>query len=144
WPGIYHEKMSDTAGVLVTTPHVHIRGMDRNLVVVDGTNGTGSTPCPSDAASQDLTGRSGIEVFKVDGTSVDNLTVCNYLQNGEGGKEIWWNGGDGSGTIGIGIYNGSYLTATSTFYNGADQPLASYGIFVSNARGPGTISYSYA
>jgi hypothetical protein len=44
----------------------------------------------------------------------------------------------------MGTYSGSYLTATSMFYGGASSPMAQYGIFVSNARGPGMISYSYA
>src|SRR5438128_1905269 len=54
WSGVYHEKGSDQAGVLITTPNVHLRGMDRNLVVVDGSNGTAARPCPADAALQDL------------------------------------------------------------------------------------------
>lgn len=137
WPGVYHEKGSAEAGVLVTTPNVHIRGMDRNLVIIDGTNGSPGAPCPPDANLQDLAGRNGIEVFKADGGSVENLTVCNYLEGPSGGgNEIWWNGGDGSGAIGLGTYDGNYLTATSTFYGGTDQPLAQYGIFVSNANGP--------
>ncbi|TMA60633.1 MAG: hypothetical protein E6J75_00885, partial [Deltaproteobacteria bacterium] len=57
WPGVYHEKGSDQAGVLITTPGVHLRGMDRNLVVVDGSNGTAAAPCPADPALQDLTPR---------------------------------------------------------------------------------------
>jgi len=145
WPGVYHEKEMDGAGVLITTANVHIRGMDRNLVIVDGSNGTAASPCPSDAALQDTSGREGIEVFKVDGTSIDNLTVCNYLDGPNGaGNQIWWNGGDGSGLIGMGTYSGSYLTATSTFFGGDDQSMGQYGIFVSNAKGPGTVSYSYA
>ena len=151
WPGVYHEKQTDRQGnllpdgLLITTPSIHLRGLDRNLVIVDGSNGTADDPCPSDLALQDLTGRNGIEISKVDGVSVENLTVCNYLPGPAGGEgnQIWWNGGDGSGLIGMGSYTGSYLTATSTFYD-PNSPLAEYGIFVSNARGPGTISYSYA
>ncbi|TMB48498.1 MAG: hypothetical protein E6J60_14380, partial [Deltaproteobacteria bacterium] len=151
WPGVYHEKQTDRQGnllpdgLLITTPSIHLRGLDRNLVIVDGSNGTAADPCPSDLALQDLTGRNGIEISKVDGVSVENLTVCNYLPGPAGGEgnQIWWNGGDGSGLIGMGSYTGSYLTATSTFYD-PNSPLAEYGIFVSNARGPGTISYSYA
>src|SRR5690242_18444245 len=60
WPGVYHEK-GDPAGVYVTKANLHIRGMDRNLVIVDGSNGTAAAPCPSDAASQDFTPRNGIE-----------------------------------------------------------------------------------
>src|SRR5690348_307696 len=134
WPGTYHEKGTAGAGVYIDKPGIHIRGMDRNRVIVDGTNAGDSTPCSSNAAFQDTSGRNGIEVFKADGVTIDNLTVCNYLSgpNGEG-NEIWWNGGDGSGTVGLGSYGGSYLSATSTYYGGDSAPMAFYGIFVSNA-----------
>src|SRR5881392_3292538 len=40
-PGDYHEqgikKADEPAGVLIRTPGIHLRGMDRNGVVVDGT-----------------------------------------------------------------------------------------------------------
>src|SRR5206468_5705729 len=135
WPGVYHEKGSDDPGVLITTPRVHLRGMDRNPVLVDGSNGAAAAPCPADPALQDLTPRNGIEVFRASGTSIENLTVCNYLSStsGEAGNEIWWNGGDGSGTIGMGSYSCSYLTATSTFYASPCAPLAQHGFFDSNA-----------
>src|SRR5436309_3001362 len=55
WPGVYHEKGSDRAGVLITTPNVHLRGLDRNLIIVDGSNGTAAEPCPSAKALQDFT-----------------------------------------------------------------------------------------
>src|SRR5215831_4747731 len=48
WPGVYHEKATPDAGVLITTPNIHLRGLDRNLVIVDGSNGAADTPCPSD------------------------------------------------------------------------------------------------
>src|SRR5258708_7682174 len=117
WPGVYHEKGAAQAGVLITKPNIHLRGMDRNLVVVDGSNGTAAGPCPSDKALQDFTARSGIVVSKADNVSIENLTVCNYLADGYGhqGNEIWWNGGDGSGTIGLTRYHGAYLTATSQY-----------------------------
>jgi hypothetical protein len=62
-------------------------------------------------------GRNGIEVFKVDGVTIENLTACNSLGDlmGNNGNQIWWDGGDGSGKIGVGSYSGSYLTASSTF-----------------------------
>src|SRR5438034_9028266 len=41
-------------------------------------------------------------------------------------------------------YLGSYLTATSMFYAGPNAPMAQYGIFASNAAGPGSIMNSYA
>jgi hypothetical protein len=151
-PGTYHEMGSNIAGVLITTPGIHLRGMDRNGVVVDGTNPNPAT-CSSNPADQNTgvngAGRNGIEVFKVDGVTIENLTVCNFLGDlmGNNGNQIWWNGGDGSGKIGIGSYSGSYLTASSTFYQQGTpismQQLAQYGIFASNAKGPGSISYSY-
>src|SRR3989441_6919301 len=138
WPGVYHEKGSNEAGVLITTPGVHLRGMDRNLVVVDGSNGTATAPCPADAALQDLTPRDGIEAFKVSGTSIENLTVCNYLSSTSGGarNEIWWNGGDGGGTIGEGGHSGRHLAAPSKFYAGPSEPMAPSGIFPRHAPRP--------
>ncbi|WP_225101842.1 right-handed parallel beta-helix repeat-containing protein [Streptomyces sp. CoH27] len=147
WPGVYHEKATKEAGVLITTPGIHIRGLDRNRVVVDGSNGTAAQPCPADLTSQDTTGRSGIEVSKADDVSIENLTVCNYLSgtDGSGGNQIWWNGGDGSGQIGLHGYHGAYLTATSG-YGSADPSasMAQYGIFASNATGPADIAHTYA
>src|SRR5512132_3528942 len=107
-PGDYHERGDYTthkptdeagAGVLITTPDIHLRGLDRNGVVVDGTK-PGSPNCSSAAANQDLgprsLGRNGVEVFKADGVTVENLTACNFLSgSGGGGNEIWVNGGDG-------------------------------------------------
>src|ERR1700674_5288439 len=53
-PGDYHEQYDHTApvgakavaGVYVTTPNLHLRGMDRNKVVVDGTK-PGAPQCSS-------------------------------------------------------------------------------------------------
>ena len=144
-PGDYHEHGTKTDGVLITTPGIHLRGMERNSVIVDGTSASAPRPCASDAKYQILGGRNGIKVFKASDTHVENLTVCNFLTgpNG-GGNEIWWNGGDGSGAIGMHSYSGVYLTASTTYTNGFDHPRGEYGIFASNADGPGSISYSYA
>ena len=152
WPGVYHEKSTQwpTAGVWIQTPGLHLRGLGRNSVIIDGSNGTASQPCPSDPALQDTNGgagRDGIVVYKVSGVTIQNLTVCDYLSGTGGhGNEIWWNGGDTTGKIGMGAYRGSYLSATS-MYGPSDvhsPNLAQYGIFVSNARGPGVIEESYA
>ena len=127
-------------GVTIATAGLHLRGMNRNTVVVDGTK-PGTPKCSSARADQVLTSsRSGIVVDKVDGTYVENLTVCNFL--GEG-NQIWWNGGDGSGKVGMGTYWGNYLTATTTYWKSGD-PAGTYGIFVSNARGPASINITYA
>jgi hypothetical protein len=152
WPGVYHEKSRrwPTAGVWISTPGIHVRGLNRNKVIIDGSDGPARHPCPSSAKLQDTNhgvGRNGIVVWKASGVTIQNVTVCDYLAGSGGrGNEIWWNGGDGSGKIGIGAYGGSYLTATS-MYGPADihsPNLAQYGIFVSNSRGPGLIYRSYA
>jgi hypothetical protein len=172
-PGDYHEQghpgdLTHVAGVLITTPGLHLRGMDRNHVVVDGTlpsapAGSGGFGCDSAPSSQQrtplgataaYTGRNGIEVFKTDGVSIENLTVCNFLSSAGGGNgnQIWWNGGDGSGSIGMGPLQGDYLTASSSYNYGTDPanngsntvPMGQYGIFTSNEGGPGVIAHTYA
>src|SRR5206468_4952809 len=74
-PGDYHENGSTDpelpAGVLVRTPGIHLRGLDRNGVIVDGTRAGASTPCTANPAFQ-VTGRNGILVWKVSGTYVEN------------------------------------------------------------------------
>jgi hypothetical protein len=148
-PGDYHEQGASNDGVLVTTPNLHIRGMDRNRVIVDGTL-PGASACNSGPALQDFgpngSGRNGIEVLKTNGVSVENLTVCNFLSDNSGnnGNEIWFNGGDGSGTIGLASFRGTYLTASSTYYKDNTSAQAQYGIFASNVSGPGLFDHSYA
>jgi len=162
-PGDYHERDDESGpqsyvseggagGVVISKPNVHLRGMDRNSVIVDGTK-SGASPCSARASDQDFgtaaaggkhNGRNGILVWKADGVSIDNLTVCNFLAGGSpSGNEIWWNGGDGTGKIGLTGYEGSYLTATSTaFVN--EVSAAQYGIFASNSAGPATWTTTYA
>lgn len=162
-PGDYHEQADLTGspahvddggygGVLITTSGIHLRGMDRSTVVVDGTK-AGSPPCSAAPTAQQLgaaggdgkpIGRNGIVVYKANDVSVDNLTVCNFLAgSGSSGNEIWWDGGGGSGQIGMHGYSGSYLTATSTFFGGEDTA-ATYGMFASNSSGPGSWNQLYA
>jgi hypothetical protein len=141
---------SDTAaGVLMTTPRVYLRGMNRNTVIVDGTKS--GPACSRAKRDQNLgprgkggtQGLNGIMVWKAADVWVQNLTACNFLSGkGDAGNEIWWNGGDGSGKIGGHGYYGSYLSATSTFYRPNDTP-AAYGIFSSNWSG-GTWYQTYA
>jgi len=150
-PGDYHEQgvrgASEPAGVLIRTARLHVRGMDRNRVIIDGTK-PGARACSSQKRDQELLrdGRDGIEAFKVSGVEFTNLTVCNFLSSASGheGNEIWWNGGDGSGKIGMGAWWGGYLTATSTFSRGVKAPFGDYGIYTSNSRGPGRLDHSYA
>jgi hypothetical protein len=163
-PGDYHEtadkttsasdaSYGDFGGVLITKSNIHLRGMSRAKVIVDGTLGTAATACSSDPGDQNFgpvgangkaLGRNGILVWKADNVSVQNLTVCNFLGGaGDAGNQIWWNGGDGSGTIGLTGYTGSYLTATSTYF-GDEDTASQYGIFSSNSQGPGSWTQLYA
>ncbi|HTZ09114.1 MAG TPA: hypothetical protein VMB72_08580 [Acidimicrobiales bacterium] len=165
-PGDYHE--SDDSGistgnaitaegwyggVVIDTKDIHLRGMNRNSVIVDGTLDNGDNvgvPCSSNGDDQnflDGLGRNGILVWKADDVSIDNLTVCNFqagtANDTNGGNEIWWNGGDGSGKVGLKGYEGSYLTATNTYFTETDPSTnlsfcdvcALYGIFSSNSDG---------
>ena len=158
-PGDYHEsadiknppsganlREGGFAGVLVTTPGIHIRGMNRNTVIVDGTSSSATGSCSSKLSDQMLTtpGRNGIVVYRANNVSIENLKVCNFLSGGgDSGNGIWWNGGAGSGVIGLSKYSGAYLTATDTFFNG-EQTAGTYGIFSSNAAGPATWTSIYA
>jgi hypothetical protein len=167
-PGDYHEsddldhpptddQIDDGwyGGVDVTTSNIHLRGMDRNSVIVDGTKSTASTPCSSNPADQSFgvdnggtpAGRNGILVWKADNVSVENLTTCNFLSgNGDAGNEVWWNGYPSqSGPLGVTGLTGNYLTATSTYYDAADPGTAAgYGIFSSAAAGPAVWNQVYA
>jgi hypothetical protein len=133
----------DPAAVLINTDNVWLVGMNRNSVIIDGTQAgpTCSTaPAdqvygPSDYAAGPYTsespyqstnsyeGLNGVMVWKASGTWVENLTVCNFLDgsggDGGAGNEIWWNGGAGTGKVYIddqGGFIGDYMTTTSTFY----------------------------
>jgi hypothetical protein len=159
-PGDYKEHSGRTAsghpdvpaGVLITTPRLYLRGMNRNTVIVDGTK-PGSPKCSRKASDQELgpaglkprerrLGLNGVMVWKADNVWVQNLTACNYLHgSGDTGNEVWWNGGDGSGKIGGRGYLGSYLNATSTFFKN-ETTAAQYGIFSSNWDG-GTWDQTY-
>ncbi len=121
-PGDYHETddighppsgadNGDFGGVLITKSDIHLRGMDRNTVIVDGTKAGAATACTANPALQSFgavgsggkaAGRNGIVVWKANGVSIENLTVCNFLSgSGDAGNEIWWNGGDNSGKVGL-------------------------------------------
>jgi hypothetical protein len=162
-PGDYHEaddahgtsaaqlSSGDHGGVVVTTSGLHIRGLNRNSVIVDGTKAGSSAPCSSAAQDQNFgpvvggkaQGRNGIVVWKANNVSIENLTVCNFQGGaGDSGNQIWWNGGDGSGTIGLTGYAANYLTAT-TGYFGTESTAAAYGIFSSNSQGPGSWNQIY-
>jgi hypothetical protein len=162
-PGDYHETDDSGppenahqgyfGGVVMERSNVHLRGMNRSTVIVDGTKAGSSTPCSSAQSAQNFgytpkgkqpVGRNGIVVWKANNVTVENLTACNFLAGtGASGNEIWWNGGADSGKIGAAKYGGSYLTATSTYYGG-EKTAAQYGIFSSNTAGPGGWYQVYA
>jgi hypothetical protein len=101
--------------VVIRKDRIHLRGLDRNRVVLDGRHRGGVN---------------GIEVRRADGVWIENLTVRNFdrrTADGEAGNQIWWNGGDGSGHIGMHGWYGRYLTAYDTGLRGG------YGLFASNA-----------
>jgi len=162
-PGDYHESADLTnppksfehggfGGVYITTPNLHLRGMSRTGVVVDGTK-PGSSTCSADPKAQQFgakdqdgkaAGRNGILVWKADGVSVENLTACNFLGGADdSGNQVWWNGGADTATIGLHGYTGRYLTTTSTYF-GREETSAQYGIFSSDAQGPGLWDQVYA
>jgi plastocyanin len=75
-PGIYHES------VVVLTPGITIRGLERNTVILDG------------ESKRD----NGIKVLAADNVVIENMTARHYTTNG-----FYWTGVRG--------YRGSYLTA---------------------------------
>jgi hypothetical protein len=117
--GVYHGQ------VVIKKNRLHLRGLNRNRVILDGRHRKNAN---------------GIEVRKADRVWIQNLTVRNFDRrraDGENGNEIWWNGGDGSGRIGMHGWWGTYLTAYDTGVTGG------YGLFVSNAVG-GYFKHVYA
>lgn len=77
-PGIYGEE------VIVSTPGLTLRGLDRNRVILDG----------------EFRRRNGIKVLGADGVVIENMTARHFTVNG-----FFWTGVRG--------YRGSYLTAYS-------------------------------
>jgi hypothetical protein len=141
------------AGFVVTKPNIHIRGMNRNRVWLDGTaagprcsrNKSDQNFGPDDA-SGNPSGRNGIVVYKVSGVSIENLSVCNFLSGDLTlGDEIWFDGGGSSGKETAMTFWGAYLTATSSYFVDQYSPSAQYGIYSSNtAGGPSVFTHDYA
>src|SRR4051794_18455149 len=78
-PGDYKENgyagEAEPAGVLITQDNLHLRGMDRNKVIIDGTK-PGSPVCSNKKTDQIFTteGRDGVQVLKADGSYLENFT----------------------------------------------------------------------
>lgn len=161
-PGDYKEASSrvpsgamgdDIAGasVLITTPKLHVRGMDRNAVMIDGTK-PGSPQCSAQESDQTFgpaegggfAGNNGVVVYKASGVRLQNFSTCNFLGSNRGGDAIWFDGGGASGKQAIGSWYGSYLSATSTYWGGPEKPSDEYGIYASNTTGRGVFDQTYA
>jgi Right handed beta helix region len=141
------------AGFAVKTPDIHIRGMDRNAVWLDGTaSGPRCSRQKSDQnfgpndATGNPSGRDGIVVYKVSGVSIENLSACNFLSGDLTlGDQIWLDGGGSSGKQTTMSFRGSYLTATSSYFVDQNSPSAQYGIYSANtAGGPSVFTQDYA
>jgi hypothetical protein len=157
------------SAVLITKARLHIRGMNRNTVVFDGTK-PGSARCSRKGSAQNFgrraaagasasgyarraaaaqpSGLNGLMVWKAPNVSIENLTACNFLGGAaNAGNEIWWNGGANSGKVGGYGFYGGYLSTTSTYLKSKSKAgefsAAQYGIFSSNWSG-GTWDHIYA
>ena len=124
--------------------------MNRNTVIVDGTK-AGSpdglqlraavrrTSARRDADGK-ADGRNGIVVWKANDVSVENLTACNFLggRRRRRQRDLVERRRRHRARSGSPATPGSYLTATSTYFGG-EATAAQYGIFSSNAQGPGIV-----
>jgi hypothetical protein len=106
-PGVY------TGTVQIDTPDLHLRGMNRNKVILDGRHHVGN----------------GI-VIKANRVWVENLTVRNFdrrtREDSADGNEVSWGTGSGSRIIVHGWW-GQYLTAYDTGL------LGGYGLYASHS-----------
>ncbi|MGH2884425.1 MAG: hypothetical protein ACRDPA_17305, partial [Solirubrobacteraceae bacterium] len=114
-----------TGTVWITTPRLHLRGVNRNKVILDGRHHVGN----------------GI-VITASGVSVENLTVRNFdrrkREDSANGNEVWWKGASPKGSrIGIHGWSGQYLTAYDTGL------LGGYGLFASHSV-DGSFPHVYA
>ena len=139
------------ADILITTPNIHLRGMNRNTVMIDGTK-PGYPECSSEEAAQNFgtaegdawLGNNGVLVYKANGVVLQNFSTCNFLGSNAGGDSVWFDGGGSTGTQGIGSWWGEYLSSTSTYWGGLEKPSDEYGIYASNTTGPGVFAHDYA
>ena len=114
-----------TGTVVIRTPRLHVRGIDRNAVILDGRHRAGN----------------GI-MITANGVWVENLTVRNFdrrtRDDEANGNEVWWKGGgEKSTTVGLSGWWGEYLTTYDTGLTGG------YGLFASHAV-DGFLKHVYA
>ena len=143
----------DIAGAhtLITKKNLHIRGMNRNTVMIDGTK-PGSPECSAAAADQIFgakesngryVGNNGIVVYKANGVHLQNFSTCNFLGQEHGGDSVWFDGGAASGKQAIGTWWGEFLSSTSTYWEGTAMPSDEYGIYASNTYGKGVFDHTF-
>ena len=88
-PGDYKQSSSETitgvkgdlevgADVIVKTPNIHIRGMNRNEVMLDGTK-PGTPECSSAESDRENFSSNGIVVYKASGVWLQNFSTCNFM-----------------------------------------------------------------
>jgi hypothetical protein len=150
-PGTAYGDGLAAADILVTTPGLHIRGMDRNTVIIDGTK-PGSPQCSAAKADQtfgpaeggNYQGNNGVVVYKASGDWLQNFSTCNFLGSNHGGDAVWFDGGGATGKQQIGSWWGEYLSSTTTYWEGGEKPSDKYGIYASNTYGPGFFQHDYA
>jgi hypothetical protein len=111
--------------VQISKPRLHLRGINRNAVILDGRHKVGN----------------GI-VITSNGVWVENLTVRNFdrraREDSANGNEVWWEGAGEKGTrIGIHGWWGQYLTAYDTGL------LGGYGLFAGHSA-DGFFKHVYA
>jgi hypothetical protein len=139
------------ADIVIRTPDLHIRGMNRNEVMIDGTK-PGYPECSSEEAAQNFgepegdgyRGNNGIVVYEAEGVWLQNFSACNFLGSNQGGDEIWFDGDQSSGAQKLRSWWGEWLSATSTYWAGAEKPNATYGLYADNVyEGPGVFNHTY-
>src|SRR5258708_29617662 len=84
WPGVYHEKSAKwpSAGVWIQTPDIHIRGLNRNAVIIHGSNGSARHPRPSRPKLQNYNHglqRDGVVAWQANRATIRNLPARHHL-----------------------------------------------------------------
>ncbi len=131
WPGWYREAVTVEPNAQLTSG-LHVRGMNRNGVVLDGKSASGS----------------GIHVSGVDSTWVENMTAQHYKAGSSNG--FYWTGVDGfwgryltaydNGSYGVYAYDStSSSAAPSAFANVYGSWNGDSGIYVGGCRDCNTV-----
>ena len=163
-PGDYHEtadltnppksfEHGDFGGVYITKSNLHVRGMSRAGVVVDGTK-PGSSTCSADPSAQQFGARTPRRQSRravtaswcgrrTASASRTSPPATSSVAPTRAATRCGGTAAPNRATIGLHGYTGRYLTATSTYFGG-EKTAAQYGIFSSNAQGPGLWDQLYA